>query len=196
MVCVEQIAACARQLELSGKPLCVHASMRSFSGVDGGPAGLIDAMLREGCMLMVPTLSYTFMLRSQPGMQPPRNGWEYGTVWDRQASGAEDWVYHPDCADVAPEMGALPAAVLATPGRVRGNHPLCSFTALGRLAGELLHGQSPLDLCAPLSRLADLGGWVILMGLGLDRLTLLHLPRRWPAATCSAAGPTGPMAGR
>jgi aminoglycoside 3-N-acetyltransferase len=91
-------------------------------------------------------------------------------------------------------MGAIPAAVLERPAHQRGNHPLSSFSAVGPLARDLVRGQAPLDIYAPLRRLAELDGVVILMGVGLDRLTLLHLAeqqagrrmfRRW------ANGPDG-----
>jgi aminoglycoside 3-N-acetyltransferase len=80
------------------------------------------------------------------------------------------------------------------PGRVRGNHPLCSFSAVGPLAQRLIAGQTPLNINAPLAALAEVGGSVVLMGVGLEKMTLLHLAeeragrnpfRRW------ANGPDG-----
>ena len=71
-------------------------------------------------------------------------------------------------------MGAIPAAVLARPGRTRGDHPLGSFAAVGALAHELTAPQRGLDVFAPLRALAERGGLVILIGVGLERMTLLH----------------------
>ena len=69
-------------------------------------------------------------------------------------------VYAPDAPDIdRADMGAIPAAVLAMPGRVRGNHPLCSFAAIGPLADELVAAQQPLHVFAPLRALAE-AGWV------------------------------------
>ena len=64
------------------------------------------------------------------------------------------------------------------PQRTRGNHPLCSFTAIGPLERELVLGQRPLDVCAPLKELAKFNGSIILMGVGLDVMTLIHLAER------------------
>jgi len=72
-------------------------------------------------------------------------------------------------------MGAIPAAVLAMPGRVRGRHPLDSFAAIGPRAAELVSGQTASNVYAPLKALARVDGFVLLMGVGLERLTLLHL---------------------
>src|SRR6185437_3576094 len=49
-----------------------------------------------------------------------------------------------------------------------------SFAAIGPLATKLVEGQAPRDVYAPLRALVDLGGWILLMGVGLNRMTLLH----------------------
>ena len=72
-------------------------------------------------------------------------------------------------------MGAVPAAVLAMPGLVRGAHPLDSFAAVGPLAHELVDGQAPQHVYAPLEALIAAGGVVVSMGVGLTAMTLLHL---------------------
>jgi aminoglycoside 3-N-acetyltransferase len=73
------------------------------------------------------------------------------------------------------DMGAVPAAIVTMPGRVRGNHPLDSFTAVGPRANELISEQGPLNVYAPLQALAKADGSVVLIGVGLDKMTLLHL---------------------
>jgi aminoglycoside 3-N-acetyltransferase len=64
--------------------------------------------------------------------------------------------------------------VLARKDRIRGNHPLCSFAAIGPLAGSIIARQTPIDVFAPLRALAEAGGWVVLIGTGLHSMTLLH----------------------
>jgi hypothetical protein len=75
-------------------------------------------------------------------------------------------------------MGVIPAAVVAWTGHVRGDHPLDSFTAVGPQAAELIDGQAPLDVYAPLAALTRMKGFVLLMGVGLERMTLLHLAEK------------------
>lgn len=75
-------------------------------------------------------------------------------------------------------MGAVPAAALRMPGRVRGNHPLASFTAVGPKAAHLIARQTPLDFFAPLRALASAEGLVVLMGVSLTTMTALHLAEK------------------
>jgi aminoglycoside 3-N-acetyltransferase len=99
--------------------------------------------------------------------------------------------YVPDSMEIDEDMGVIPATVVKMPERVRGAHPLCSFAAVGPLADELISGQAPLNVFAPLKSLAEADGLVILMGVGLESMTLIHLAeqlagrnlfRRWANA--------------
>ena len=174
---IGQLRRAVREAGLAGQCLCAHSSLRSFGHVEGDAASVVAAFLEEGCTFMVPTFSYDFMLKSQPGMRPARNAWTYDSDWDRQPRNV-DRVFTPECNEIAADMGAIPRAVLAMPSRVRGDHPLCSFAAVGLRAKDLVAGQQPMDVYAPLEALAGRRGSVVLMGVGLDRLTLLHLAEK------------------
>ena len=192
MVTIKDVGEAARELGLSGHPLCVHASLRSFGWVDGGASAVVDGLLAEGCTVMVPTFSWTFAV-PPPRARPARNAWDYDD-FQGPTSGIGR-VYSPDTMEMdEKDMGAVAAGVAAMPGRVRGNHPLCSFTAVGPLAHELICGQEPLNVWAPLKALGEANGSVVLMGVGFERMTFLHLAeqmagrnpfRRW------ANGPDG-----
>jgi aminoglycoside N3'-acetyltransferase len=180
------IRSALRALGLSGRPVCLHSSLRSFGHVDEGATGVVTSLLDEGCTILVPTFSSAFEVTPPPDLQFERNGWSYDD--DREPCPVSDRIYDPEVSDIDREMGAIPAAVVAWPGRVRGNHPLDSFTAVGPRAAELVLGQAPLDVYAPLTALARMGGFLLLMGVGLERTTLLHqaekeagrnLFRRW-----------------
>jgi aminoglycoside 3-N-acetyltransferase len=75
-------------------------------------------------------------------------------------------------------MGAIPAALLKHSDVVRGDHPICSFSAVGPLAGKLISVQRPDDVFAPLAALAEVEGYIVLAGVSLDKLTLLHLAEK------------------
>src|SRR5689334_13410001 len=62
-----------RALGLGQQPLCVHASFRSFGGVSGGPAAVVDGLLDEGCTVLVPTFSWGYEVPPPPGLRPARN---------------------------------------------------------------------------------------------------------------------------
>lgn len=161
-----------RSLGLSRQCLCVHSSLRSFGWVEGGAQAVVDAVLAEGCTLLVPTFT-EFQVSPPSHMRPARNGWNYSSAATEENTSV---IYSREMTEVAEEdMGAIPAAVLRMPQRVRGDHPLCSFTAIGPLAHELIAGQAPLDVNAPLRALAARDGFVVLMGVGLEAMTLLHL---------------------
>lgn len=166
----DEIRAGIRALALSGQPVCLHASLRSFGRISGGADAVIDAFLAEGCTLLVPAFTHVFIVPPPPGMQPARNGWG-----ERDHAVDCGRTYHPDVDDIDDELGALPRALLARPGRARGRHQVNSFAALGPLADELVAGQRPHDVYAPLRELAARGGSVLLAGVGLTRMTLIHL---------------------
>jgi aminoglycoside 3-N-acetyltransferase len=169
----ERVRQGVRDLGLSGRPVCVHASLRSFGCVEGGAPTVVEGLLAEGCTVLVPSFSEDFGVPPPPDRRPARNGWDYRRF--RGSTRGIGRVYTPETSEIEPGMGAIPAAVVNRPGRVRGNHPLCSFAAVGPLAATLPADQAPSRVYAPLARLAELGGAVILMGVGLDSLTLLHL---------------------
>lgn len=172
-VTILDIRQAAQALELSGQALCVHASLRSFGWVEGGAESVINGLLAEGCTVLVPTFSWWFSARAPAGRYIPRNAYDY----DRPP---ESWweaerFYTPELSEVGEEMGIIAATLATMPSRVRGDHPISSFSAVGPKAQELIAGQQSLDVYAPLKRLATMGGLVVLMGVGLKRVTLLHL---------------------
>lgn len=149
--------------------------------MEGGAATVVDGLLDAGCTVLVPTFSSAFSVAPPPHLRPARNGWDY----TRPALGllGEGRSYTPDTNELDPAMGAIPAAVLARPDRVRGEHPLNSFTAAGPHAHDLIDRQRPDHVYAPLERLAALDGAVVLMGVGLTSMTLLHLAEQQAGRT-------------
>jgi aminoglycoside 3-N-acetyltransferase len=172
----DDIREALRGLGLTGRDVCLHSSLRSFGRVAGGAAAVIRAFLDEGCTLVVPTFSSAFEVAPPPHLRFERNGWTYGAAAASRHSPGR--VYTPEASDIDPDMGAIPAAVVAWPGRVRGNHPLDSFSAVGPRAAELIAGQAPSDVYAPLRALIRAEGFVLLTGVGLERATLLHLAEK------------------
>jgi aminoglycoside 3-N-acetyltransferase len=169
------IRAAVRELDLRGAPLCVHSSLRSFGHMRGGADAILRALLDEDCTVMVPTFTYMC---------------ETGRPADRVIERNADWpldplslggipTFHP-CSHILSraQMGAIPAAVLAHARHVRGNHPLNSFSAVGPLANELIAEQQPLDVYAPFRALIAHGGHVVMMGVGLTKMTLIHEAER------------------
>ena len=177
------------RLGLADAVVCVHSSLSSFGVLRGGAPAFVDAVLAEGCTMVVPSFSWdtSYELPNEP--QPERNG------WDREAeptAGYRSRPYDRMSTVIDRGMGAIAAEVLRRPGHTRGDHPLCSFAAVGPRAEEMTRHQAIGRVFAPLEEVAANGGSVLLVGLGLERLTLVHLAeqragrtlfRRWARTT-------------
>jgi aminoglycoside 3-N-acetyltransferase len=174
----EDIRVGVRALGLAAKAVCLHTSLRSFGLVEGGADAVVDGFLAEGCTVMVPSFSAGY---GSPGysvpppthLRPRRNGTDYQRFSERM--GGIGRIYAPDTNDIEPGLGAIPRAVVERPARVRGNHALNSFAAIGPKARDLIADQRRGNVYAPIARLGELGGWVVLLGVGLTSMTLLHL---------------------
>ena len=162
------------RLGIAGSPVCLHASLSSFGQVDGGADTVIDAFLRSGCTLLVPTFTGE-QLEVNPSEDQllERNGWD--VIEARRLPPRTDMVFTPDLNLIDASMGAISAAVLQRPERLRGDHPHNSFAAIGPKAKDLIEEQAWNDVYAPLRELTKQNGYIVLAGVGLNRMTILHL---------------------
>jgi aminoglycoside 3-N-acetyltransferase len=171
----QDVTAAADATDLGGRPVVVHSSLRSFGAIDGGPAAVVRGLLGADATVVVPTSTFRFCRAPAPSQwRPPLyNSEDDGSIPPPGTLSSHG--YSVDAEFVDPAMGAVPAAVLRDGRRVRGDHPLNSFTALGPDAGALVARQTPFDVYAPLREVVRRGGAVVAMGVGLDSVTLLHL---------------------
>lgn len=172
---IDQLTRAIDDLGLADRPVMVHTSLRSFGRpIEGGPDAVLDALLSRGCTIMVPSFTEPqFGVAPPPAMRPSRNGVDYATFPEQtSANGA---TYTVDCGLINPGMGAVPRCLIARTNARRGRHPLNSFAALGPRAAALIDPQDPADVYAPIRVLAQLDGAVLLIGVGLNRMTALHL---------------------
>ena len=158
-----------RVLELEGEPVCIHVSLRSFGWIEHGAQTVVDGLLDAGCTVLVPTFSHQFSVAPPAHDRPRQNAIDYSRPRESPGLGR---VFTPD-AKVESWLGVVPAHVVGRPDLVRSG-PVGSFGAVGPLARELIV-DDPHDIFGPLRALAQLDGWVVLMGVGLNRMTLLHL---------------------
>lgn len=159
---------------LQKKSICVHSSLKSFGEVKGGAKTVVDALLESGCTVMVPSFSFSYAVMPPEEMKFKRNGADYSRLdWIMPGN---NMVYSAGSNNLdLKEMGVIPETVLNIAGRVRGDHPLCSFAAAGPFAAELIRSQKPMDVYAPLRELALFEGQVVMMGVGLNKMTAIHL---------------------
>ncbi|WP_411963241.1 aminoglycoside N(3)-acetyltransferase [Haloferax sp. YSMS24] len=173
-VTVSSLASDLRSLGIdAGDTLLVHSSLRSLGWVAGGPQAVVDALQD------VLTPEGTLVMPTHSGQYSDPEGWENPPVPD-------DWVetiresMPPFRPEVTPTrgMGAIPECFRNYPGVVRSDHPTVSFAAWGAGADDVA-GSHEVDYGlgdgSPLARVYDRGGAVLLLGVGHDSNTSLHL---------------------
>jgi aminoglycoside 3-N-acetyltransferase len=170
-VTVDDIRRGLEMLGLSGAQAEVHTSLSSFGYVEGGAGAVVEALTGTLATVLVPTFCFEAMVAPPPGDRPARNGLTY-------AEGAPEKParpFDPQTSPVDPDMGIVPRSVLALPGACRSGHPLLSWTACGVGAEELARDHPWDRPQQPLQRLAQAGGYVVLLGVGLTACTAIHL---------------------
>jgi aminoglycoside N3'-acetyltransferase len=175
MILAGNLAEAVGELVPPDRPLMVHASLRSFAApISGGADTLLNVLLARGRTVVVPAFTEPqFGLAAPATLRPARNGIDYTAL--PAVPPPEGATYAADCGLINPGLGVLPAALIRRAGAVRGEHPLNSFAALGPLADELIAAQSPADVYGPIRELAARAGLILLIGVGLNRMTALHL---------------------
>ncbi|MDQ3606411.1 MAG: AAC(3)-VI family aminoglycoside N-acetyltransferase [Gemmatimonadota bacterium] len=133
-----------------GGVLLVHTSFRATRPVEGGPLGLIaalrDALGPHGTLVM--------------------------PAWT-----GDDELFDPITTPASPDLGVVADSFWRLPGVARSDHPF-AFAAAGPRAKQITAGPLPLPPHipeSPVGRVHDLDGQVLLLGVGHDADTTLHL---------------------
>jgi aminoglycoside 3-N-acetyltransferase len=136
-----------------GDHLLVHSSVKSVGLIDGGPDALIDALLEvvgdEGTLAM-PAFNYT-----RPLPQP-----------------------YFDVAITPSRAGALTEIYRQRPETLRSLHPSHSVAAQGKRAEEFLadhHKGLAFGVGSPVDRIAQAGGYVLLIGVTHMANSCIHI---------------------
>lgn len=166
----------------AGMRLLVHCSFKALGvSIPGGAQALVLALMEAvspGGAIVMPTFSTDNSEPSRWVAPPVPEAW-----WPviREHTPA----YRPDLTPTW-EMGLLSNTFRGGEGVRRNQHPALSFAAWGDQRDWLIDGQPltpALGEDSPLARLAALDGRVLLIGVGYDRCTMLHLAEhraQWP----------------
>ena len=126
-------------------------SFRATRPVAGGPLGLIEALLDT----------------VGPG----------GTLVMPSWTGEDDATFDPITTPASPDLGVVADMFWRLSGVLRSNHPF-AFAAAGPQAARITSDPLPLPPHireSPVGRVHEVGGQVLLLGVGQDADTTLHL---------------------
>ena len=153
--------------------IMVHTSLGSLGFVCGGAQTVIEALLESVGVdgtIMMPTQSWKNL--------DPTTGvhWEEPEEWWQIIR--ENWpAYNKDITPTN-TMGAVAEMFRKWPGTLRSNHPARSVAANGKYADYLTKDHDLSNIFgdgSPIGKLYELDGYVLLIGVGYDKNTSLHL---------------------
>ncbi|SEU24355.1 aminoglycoside N(3)-acetyltransferase [Paenibacillus sp. NFR01] len=175
LITVETLAEDFRRLGVQeGMTLLLHSSFKSLGEwVAGGPPAVILALEQvlgtEGTLVM-PTHSTDLSDPSGWSRPPVPEAW-WPVIREQMPA------YDPDLT-LLRGMGIIPDSFRKQAGVRRSGHPAHSFAAWGKHRDFVTDGHSleySLGEASPLARIYDLGGHVLLLGVGHLNNTSLHL---------------------
>lgn len=174
LVLKKDIAAALRAVGVEkGQTIMVHTSLSSLGFVCGGPQTVIEALLEgvgETGTIMMPTQSWKNL--------DPEDGvhWEEPEEW--WPAIRENWPAYVKEITPTNTMGAVAEMFRRWPGAMRSDHPARSVAACGRQAAYLTAEHDLSNIFgegSPIGKLYELDGYVLLIGVGYDKNTSLHL---------------------
>ena len=151
----------------------VHTSLKSMGYVCGGAQTVIEALIEvvgEEGTIMMPTQSWR-------NLDP-----EEGVHWEADENGwqviRDNWPAYDKYITPTNTMGAVAEMFRQWPGSIRSDHPARSVCAYGKYAEYLTKDHDISNIFgegSPIARLYELGGKVLLLGVGYDKNTSMHL---------------------
>lgn len=151
-------------------PVIAHASLSAFEDVQGGAETILGALIYIFDTLLMPGFTYKTMVTPPNG--PLDNGLSYT---EAQPANLMAQFYHPGMP-VDRLMGIVPETMRQHPRSRRSMHPILSFIGLN--ARHCLESQTLEEPLAPIGRLVEANGWVLLLGVDHTVNTSVHYAER------------------
>ena len=156
-----------------GAVVMVHTSLKSLGYVCGGAQTVFESLLGtvgdEGAIMM-PSQSWK-------NLDP-----EDGVHWDCDKEDwqlvRDNWPAYDKRITPTNTMGAVAEMFRIWPGSLRSDHPARSVCAYGKYAEHLTKDHDLSNIFgdgSPIGRLYELDAYVLLIGVGYDKNTSLHL---------------------
>jgi len=163
----EDIKAGLKALGLKkGDVVGVHSSLSSLGYVEGGADAVIDALFEvvgEGGTIVMPTYSTN---RIEVEKTPEEIA--LGVTWKYKIL-----PFNPK--ETPCWTGAIPETFRKRKGAARSLHPTHSITSIGPKAKEIAEAGNEPSALGGWRKLLELDGYILLIGVGLDRCSSMHL---------------------
>lgn len=156
-----------------GQTIMVHTSLSSLGFVCGGAQVVIEALLESvgaDGTIMMPSQSWK-NLDPTAGVH-----WEEPEAWWQMIR--DNWPAYNKNITPTNTMGAVAEMFRKWPGTLRSDHPARSVAANGKYAQHLTSDHDLSNIFgegSPIGKLYELDGYVLLIGVGYDKNTSLHL---------------------
>ena len=157
----------------TGQTLMVHTSLSKIGYVCGGAQTVIQALTEavgECGTIMMPTQSWK-------NLDPEDGVHDEVAVEDWQII-RDNWPAYDKQLTPTNTMGAVAEMFRSWPGVIRSDHPARSVAAWGKNAEYLVSNHNLSNIFgdgSPIGKLYELDGSVLLIGVGYDKNTSLHL---------------------
>ena len=172
----DTIEAGLRRLGLTGVEIVVvHSSLSAFGWVEGGPKTVVSALRSVVPTVLVPAFSCSSRVPTPPGVHIPFNADEKATNWKEFRKALDTTPAHRLDIPIDRQMGAIAHLVAAEPDASRSSAPICTFAGAGPRAGEVLAHGTTEDALGVLAAAADQDGWIVLLGVGHESNTTIHV---------------------
>ena len=156
-----------------GQNIMVHTSLSALGFVCGGAQTMVEALTEavgEEGTIMMPTQSWKNL--------DPTDGvhWEEPEQWWQLIR--DNWPAYDKRVTPTNSMGTTAELFRTWPGAVRSDHPARSVAAWGKQADYLTRDHDLSNIFgeeSPIGKLYELDGYVLLIGVGYDKNTSLHL---------------------
>lgn len=169
-----EILEALRKLDVhQGQTMMVHTSLGAIGYVCGGAQAVIEALTEavgsEGTIIM-PTQSWKNL--------DPEDGVHWTVEEEYWQIIRDNWPAYDKKITPTNTMGAVAEMFRSWTGAIRSDHPARSVAAWGKHAEYIIADHDLSNIFgegSPIGKLYELDGDVLLLGVGYDKNTSLHL---------------------
>lgn len=156
-----------------GHTVMVHTALSKIGYVCGGAQTVIEALIEvigEDGTIMMPAQSWKNL--------DPEDGVHWTVPEEYWHIIRDNWPAYDKRITPTNTMGAVAESFRQWPGTLRSDHPARSVAAWGKHAEYLINNHDLSNIFgdgSPIGKLYELNGEVLLIGVGYDKNTSLHL---------------------